>query len=173
MTGGYSKKWPPRTKKKLFWCYIVYNSTQYEIFLFIERLRRSRMPYLGQNLDKMGVVRVVPNWNDPPAKKKNDVPQASKSLQKVILGNIFRRRFLSTCFNNEYLYYKSYLIAKNMSDCYSNGAEFYVDCGLRRLVACLVSIMLTRIFALISTPFSFWVTGAIAIRFPVCREIYI
>lgn len=41
------------------------------------RQRRSRMPYLGQNLDRLGVVRVVPNWDDPPAKKKNEVPQSS------------------------------------------------------------------------------------------------
>lgn len=29
----------------------------------IVRHRRSRMPYLGQNLDRLGVVRVKPNWN--------------------------------------------------------------------------------------------------------------
>ena len=32
------------------------------------------MPYLGQNLDQLGVIRVKPNWDAKPAKKDN-LPQ--------------------------------------------------------------------------------------------------
>lgn len=39
----------------------------------IVRQRRSHMPYLGQNLDRLGVVRVKPNWDAKPD-KKNKLP---------------------------------------------------------------------------------------------------
>ncbi|XP_057317147.1 uncharacterized protein LOC130662328 isoform X1 [Hydractinia symbiolongicarpus] len=37
----------------------------------ISRQRRSRMPYLGQNLDALGVIRATPNWDEAPQKKEN------------------------------------------------------------------------------------------------------
>jgi len=37
------------------------------------------MPYLGQNLDKLGVIRVKPNWDTPPEKKsKLETPVLSR-----------------------------------------------------------------------------------------------
>lgn len=29
------------------------------------------MPYLGQNLDALGVIRASPNWDEAPQKKEN------------------------------------------------------------------------------------------------------
>ncbi|XP_065647304.1 uncharacterized protein LOC100204652 isoform X2 [Hydra vulgaris] len=42
----------------------------------ISRHRRSRMPYLGQNLDALGVVRAKPNWEKP---VKKSIPQVSNA----------------------------------------------------------------------------------------------
>jgi len=51
-----------------------------------ERHRRSHMPYLGQNLDALGIVRAKPNWE--PAKKKtllpNVVQQAKPQPRRIV-----------------------------------------------------------------------------------------
>lgn len=41
----------------------------------LSRKRRSHMPYLGQNLDRLGVVRVQPNWEEQPTVKKDSLPK--------------------------------------------------------------------------------------------------
>jgi len=52
----------------------------------IKRHRRSHMPYLGQNLDALGIVRAKPNWE--PAKKKtllpNVVQQAKPQPRRIV-----------------------------------------------------------------------------------------
>ncbi|XP_066927569.1 uncharacterized protein [Clytia hemisphaerica] len=49
-------------------------SSEDDIPSLVARQRRSHMPYLGQNLDQIGVVRVRPNWDTKPA-KKDKLPQ--------------------------------------------------------------------------------------------------
>jgi len=48
---------------------------------FVLRQRRSHMPYLGQNLEQLGVIRVKPNW-DSKVDKKDQVPEV-RTPQKV------------------------------------------------------------------------------------------
>ena len=51
---------------------------QNNLHYILVRRRRSHMPYLGQNLDKLGVIRVKPNWDTPP-EKKNKLPAPTLS----------------------------------------------------------------------------------------------
>lgn len=55
----------------------------------IVRHRRSRMPYLGQNLDRLGIVRVKPNWHNV-AEKKGKLP---KMMTPQTTGQLLPKKF--------------------------------------------------------------------------------
>ena len=55
-------------------------------FVWLGRHRRSRMPYLGQDLNKLGIVRAVPVF-DSPAKQETGLPSFMKG-ESVIAHNL-------------------------------------------------------------------------------------
>ena len=55
-------------------------------FPFTARQRRDRVPYFGQDLDKLGVVRAVPVMKGPNKSQDNALPSFMKGMMTDFFG---------------------------------------------------------------------------------------